>query len=149
VEALAGGARTGYGQPDGDGEHSSRGGADQDEAALQRRAARPSLRLDVGSQTGGRLDGGGGAPRQCDRPLLLGEPVGELRRGGDPCLERGATLRRERAVCERRQLGVLLTSWLVFSASSHRHDSSNATAASRRPAGPIGPRPAASSRVGA
>ena len=50
-----------------------------------------------------------GAPRERDRPLLLGELLGKLRRRRDSRLERGAAIRRKRPVRERRQLGELLT----------------------------------------
>ena len=121
VEALAGGARTEHGHPDGDRQRSGRSGADQDETTRRPHAARTSLRLDARPQRRRRLDLVRGAPRERDRPLLLGEPVGELRRRRDSRLERGTTLRRERPVRERRQLGDLLTAGLVFSTTSHRH----------------------------
>jgi hypothetical protein len=86
------------------------------------RARSPSRRLDLGR----------GAPRQRDRPLVLGESIGGLRRGGDACLERGATPGRERAVRERGQRGVLVTVGLVFSTRAHRRARSNADAAPGR-----------------
>ena len=109
---LAGGTRAEYDQRDGDRQDRGRRGADQDEAARRRRAARTSLRLDARTQAGRRLDPGHGAPRQGDRPLLLGQPFGKLRRRSDLCLERRTTLRRKRAVRERRELGDLLAAVL-------------------------------------
>ena len=133
VEALAGGARTEdaparWRRP---ARAAARRG-DQDEAARHRRAARTSLRLDARSQGRRRLDLGRGAPRERDRALLLGEPVGELRRRRDPCLERGTTLRRERPVGERRQLGDLLTAGFVLSTASHRHGNTTVTPSAPR-----------------
>ena len=115
------GARTEDGQPDRDGRHGGRGGAaDQDEPARRGRAARASLRFDPRSQARRRLDLRRRAPRERDRTLLLGKPVGELRRRRDSCLERGTTLRRERPVRKRRQLGQLLAAGFLFlTASQH------------------------------
>ena len=85
---------------------------------------RTSRRLDARSQGRRGLDLGGGGPDELDRALLLGKPVGKLRRLRDPCLERGATLRRERPVRQRRELddswvGVLV---VVEGVSSTRHN---------------------------
>ena len=129
VEALGGGARAEHAQrrrrrPTRGG----RGGADQDEAARRPRAARTSLRLDARPQGRRRLDLVRGAPRERDRPLLLGEPVGKLRGRCDSRLERGTPLRRERPVRERRQLGDLPIAGLVFSTASHRHGTAKGNA---------------------
>ena len=77
------------------------------------------------------------APRERDRPLLLGESVGKLRRRSHSRLERDTPLRRERPVRERRQLGDLPITGLVFSTTSHRHrtakgNAERATSWSRR-----------------
>ena len=75
------------------------------------------------------------APRERDRPLLLGKSVGELRGRSDSRLERDTLLRRERPVGERRQLGDLPIAALVFSTTSHRHGTKKGNAeraASRR-----------------
>ena len=100
-----------------------RDGADR---ATRRRGsvggARASLRVDPRAQAGGASTSVGGALRERDRTLLLGEPVGELRRRRHPRLERGAPLRRKRSVRERRQLGeLLIAALLVPSALPHRH----------------------------
>ena len=108
MEALAGGLRTEDAEPDRDGQHGRRTGADQAEATRRQRAARTSWLLDARSQGRRGLDLGCGGARELDRPLLLGEAVGQLRRLRDSRLERGAPLRRERPVCERRQLDDLL-----------------------------------------
>ena len=94
MEALAGRARTEDGQPDGDGRRGGRGrsGAGQDKAARPPRAMRLSFRAHARSQRRRRLDFGGDASRERDCALLLGKPVGKLRRRGDSCLERSATL---------------------------------------------------------
>ena len=62
--------------------------------------------------------------RERDRPLLLGKPVGQLRRRGDPRVELCSTLRRKRPVGKRRQLGEL-TVGPVSSTTSHRHGTPN------------------------
>jgi hypothetical protein len=121
MEALAGGARTEYGYPDGDGHRSSRSGAERDEAAGHWGSAPASLRLNACSQSGGRLDLDRGALRERNRTLLLGEPVGKLRGRRDSRLECGATLGCERPVRERGQLGRLLTVAFVSSTTSDRH----------------------------
>ena len=82
-------------------------------------------RVDARSQRRGGLDLGRGAPRERDRALLLGEPVGELRRRRDSRLERGTALRRERPVRERRELGELLPAVQVLVdgvSSARQHD---------------------------
>jgi hypothetical protein len=73
--------------------------------------------LDTLAQGRGRVDPGRGAPRERHRALLLGEPVGELARRGDTGLEHCSAIRRERPVCERRQLGDVR----FTSSKSHRH----------------------------
>ena len=88
-------------------------------------AAPTSLSLDARPQSRRRLHLVRGTPRERDRPLLLGESVGELRRRRHSCLERRATLRRERSVRERRQLDELLRAVLVFSTTSHGSHSLN------------------------
>ena len=108
MERSAGGLRTQDADPDCDGQHSRRAGADQGEAARHRPATRTLRRLDPRAQGRRGLDLGRGGPRQLDRPLLLGKPVGELRGRRDLCLERGTTLRRERSVRERREFDDLL-----------------------------------------
>ena len=75
-----------------------------------------------------RLDLGCGGPRELDRALLLGEPVGKLRRRRDSCLERGTTLRRERPVRERREFDDLLTGVVVLSTASHGHGTTHGNA---------------------
>ena len=80
-----------------------------------------SLRFDARSQRRRRLDTVGGAPRESDRPLLLGKLVGELRRRRDPCLERATTPGGHRPVRKGRQLGDLLIAGLVFSTTFQRH----------------------------
>ena len=127
-----------------DGQRDRGGGADRDQAP-RRPWARASRRLDARSQGRRRLDLGSGALDECDRPLLLGEQVGELRRLGDLCLERGTALRRKRTVRERRQLDDLGATGFVLSSASHRHCTGNrnsecvpaATRAREIPAGPI------------
>ena len=84
----------------------------------------PSL-VDARSQGRRRLDLGRGALGERDRALLLGQPVGKLRRRRDSRLECGTTIRCERPVRERRQLGDLLIAVLVFSTASHRHGNTN------------------------
>ena len=64
-----------------------------------------SLRLDARPKGRGRLDPVYSAPRERDRPPLLGKPLGKLRRRRDSRLECGTTIRRERPVRERRQFG--------------------------------------------
>ena len=82
------------GQPDRDGEHGSRSETGQDEARRSPRAARMSLGLDPRAQAGRRVDVLHGASRECEGPLLLGEPRRELRRRSDSRLERRTLLRR-------------------------------------------------------
>ncbi len=77
--------------------------------------------LDVLTQGRGRVDAGGGAPRESDRALLLGEPVGELARRSNAGLEHCSTIRRERPVSECRQLGDVGIACLLTSSKSHRH----------------------------
>ncbi len=94
------------------------------------------MRLEAGPQAGRRLDPGAGAAGERERPLLLGEQVGELGGGGDPRLERRPAGRRERPVGKRGQLGDLAAAGLGFSTTSHRHGDRNGNggraAASRR-----------------
>ncbi|HSP71262.1 MAG TPA: hypothetical protein VLN26_02775, partial [Gaiellaceae bacterium] len=73
----------------------------------QPHAAYTTLRLDARPQSRRRLDPVRGAPRERDRALLLTKPLRQLRRGSDSSLERGSTLRRQRPVRERGQLGGL------------------------------------------
>jgi hypothetical protein len=80
--------------------------------------------LDALSERRRRLDLCSSAADERDRPLLLGETVGQLRVRRDACFEDGATLRRERPVRERSELGDLLTARFVFSTAPYRHDSS-------------------------
>jgi hypothetical protein len=82
------------------------------------------LRFDARAEGRRRLDPVRGASRERDRALLLGKPVRELRRRGDPRLERGSTLRRKRPVGKRRQLGKLSVG-PVFSTTSHQHGKPN------------------------
>ena len=110
--------------------HSGRDGARRPGRAGARPArARTSLRFDARSQARRRLDLGRGAPRERDRTLLLGKPVGELRRRRDSCLERGTTLRRERPVRERRQLGDLLAAGFLF-LTAFQHGNGNGSSES-------------------
>jgi hypothetical protein len=83
------------------------------------------LRFDACPQARRRFDLVRGAPRECDRMLLLGKAIGELRRRSDACLERSTTLRRQRAVSKRRQLGDLTAVRLVLATTSHRHGTTN------------------------
>jgi hypothetical protein len=53
------------------------------------------LHFDASAEAGGRLDVGGGLPCVRDRASLLGESFGELRRGRDVRLDRGAPVGRE------------------------------------------------------
>jgi hypothetical protein len=122
VEALSGGARTEYANPDADGGgHRGRRGPDRNEPAGPRPTTLTPSHIDARSQRRGRFDLSRSAPRERDRPLLLGEPVGELRRRRDSRLECGTTLRRQRPVGKRRQLGELLTAVLVSWTTSQRH----------------------------
>ena len=121
MEAVAGGTRTEYGQPDGDRHNGGRSGADQDGTTRHPHAAHTSWRLDACPQGRRRLDTVRGAPRERDPALLLGKPIGELRRRSDSCLDGGTTLRSKRPVRKRRQLGELVIAGLVFSTTSHRH----------------------------
>ena len=114
--------------PDCDGQHGRRAGADQGEAALHRHATRALRRLDASPQGRRGLDLGCGGPRQVDSPLLLGEPVGELRRRSDSCLEGGATLRCERSVRERREFDDLLIGVVVLASASHGHGDTHGNA---------------------
>ena len=139
-------ARTEHGKPDRDGQHGGRSSAP---TRTRRRGvpggAPPSLRLDARSQGRRRLDLGRGALGERDRALLLGEPVGKLRRRRDARLERGAALGRERPVRERGQLGDLLTAGLVLSTASHRHGNTKGNS-EREPAASRGARRKAGSR---
>ena len=76
-----------------------------------------SSTLDTCAQSRGRVDPGRDAPHESHCALLLGEPVGELARRGDACLEHRSAIRRERPVSECRQLG----HGLFTSSKSHRH----------------------------
>ena len=107
-EALPGGARTGNGQPDRDGRHGGRGGADQDETTLHPHATRSSLRLDVRSQSRRRFDLGRGLRASATARSLLGQPVGKLRRCGTRASSAARRSGRQRPVRERRQLGDFL-----------------------------------------
>jgi hypothetical protein len=124
MEALAG--RPGA---EDDGEHgdSSREGgrrpADEGEPARRASATDAALGLEPRPQSPWRLDAFDGGSHQPKRALLLGEPVGELRRRADALLERGAALRRERSVGERRQL--LLARLVPAPGSRHVFTSSN------------------------
>jgi hypothetical protein len=131
VEALAGGVRTDYAQPDDDSQYNGRYDADQDQAAAHWRAAGTLSRLDARSQGRRRLDLGRSALRKRDRAPLLGKPVGKLRIRRDSRLERGTALRRERPVGERRQLGELAAVSFVLSTASHRHGNTKDTLETR------------------
>jgi hypothetical protein len=121
VELLGGAPSGQQAQPDGDGQHGNRSGADQHEGTSRPPAAWLSLRLDARSQASGRLDLRCGSPRQRDRALLLGEQVRKLRGLFDSGFERGTTLRCKRPVSERRELGDLLIAGVVVSTTPHRH----------------------------
>ena len=87
-----------HAQPDRDRQHSGCSRADQEEPTRRLRAANASLSLDALTQSRRRLDLGRSTPGKRDRPLLLGEPIGELRGRGHSCLELRATPGRERPV---------------------------------------------------
>ena len=63
-----------------------------------------SLCVDTCPQARRRLDVTRSAPRERDGTLLLGKPLGKLRRSSDALVEGGTALRRERAVGGCRQL---------------------------------------------
>jgi hypothetical protein len=127
MEALAGGLRTEDDEPDCHGQHSRHPSAGQTEAARHRQTAR-SWRLDSRSQARRGLDLGCGGPHELDCPLLLGKPIGKLRRLRDLCLERSPTRRRERPVRERGELDDLLTGVIVLSTASYGHGSTHGNA---------------------
>ena len=80
-------------------------------------------RRDAGASTSAAAD-----LASVDRPLLLGEPVCELRRRRDLSLERGPALGRKRAVRERGKFDDLLTGVLVLSTASHGHGNTHGNA---------------------
>ena len=116
---------TEHAQSDGDRQHGGRRGSDHEQTTRHFRAAPASLSLDARPQSRRCLHLFRRTPHERDRPLLLGESVGELRRRRHLCLERRATLRRERSVRKRRQLDDLLRAVLVFSTTSHSSHSLN------------------------
>jgi hypothetical protein len=92
--------------------------------AWNHRAPWTSFRFDARTQGGWSLDPGGGAPREGDRPLLLGQALGELLGVRDSCFGHSTLLGRERPICERGKLDDLgLVVWLS-SVTSQRHDNS-------------------------
>ena len=80
-----------------------------------RRSGMRARRLDGASTSAAAL------ARESDRALLLCEQCGELRRGGDPCLERRPAVGRERAVGERCQLDDVPIVELLIAGAVHRH----------------------------
>ena len=85
------------------------------------------LRIDSRPEAVRRPHLSGCAPCESDRPLLLGEPIGELGRRGDLCLKLCPALRRERSVCKGSEFDDLLTVGfsVVSAAASHGHGQTN------------------------
>ena len=94
-------------------------------AAWPSRGARVALDFDARAQGFRRLHLGRCGLRERDRTLLLGEAVGKLLRRRDPFLELAATVRRQRPVRQRGQLGDLVAVCFVAWVPSQRHGTSN------------------------
>src|SRR4029077_17983435 len=97
-EALGRTTGTQNGEPDRDDQHGGHGCAGQRETARRSHSTGTPLRLDARAQSGGRLDLGRGASCQRDSAFLLGQTVGELRRGGNLLAKSSTALRVERSV---------------------------------------------------
>jgi hypothetical protein len=89
------------------------------------------LRIDAHPKAVGCLNISGRLPSKSDRPLLLGEAIGQLWGCCDLRVEFCSTLRGKRSVCERSQLDDLLIAGLVSATTSYGHGTTNG---SSRPA---------------
>jgi hypothetical protein len=83
--------------------------------------------LDAPSQARRCVDLVGRALEEGEGAFLLGEPSRKLRRRCDSSVERGAALRFERSVRERRQFSDVLTAVLVCRMTSRSHGTTNAS----------------------
>jgi hypothetical protein len=126
MELLRRGARTEDGEPDSDCRDNGSGRGTGHQQAT-RRSRRPGVApgLDASAQVLRRLHLGRRALCKRNRTLLLGESVGKLWRGRDPSLELGTTIRRQRSVRQRRQLGGLLAACFVSWTPSQWHGTPN------------------------
>jgi hypothetical protein len=108
-------------------------GAGECETAGRPHPAWRPLCLDACPQVRRRLDLFRGIAHVGDRQPLLGEPVGELRRGSHLRLERRTPRRRERPVGERCQLGDLLIVGFTHGTTSQRHGTAKGNGARAMP----------------
>src|SRR6476646_4751055 len=83
------------------------------------------LLIDASPKALRRQSSGSGALRERNRSLLFCEPVGQLGRRRDPCLELCPAIRGERPVRERIKLGDLPNACIVSASASQGHDRTN------------------------
>jgi hypothetical protein len=97
------------------------------------------LRIDAGPKALRRQGPGSGTLHERDRRLLFCEPIGQLGRRGDACLELCPPIRGERSVCERSKLGDLSTAYIGSATASQGHDRTNGSSLSGAERNSTGP----------